>query len=246
MLDRLVEIRLAPRLEPNVDRAELIERRVEIVGLVADRDAGPELAADLHFLFRTGRRQNAGADGAGHLDHARSDSARAAVDEHALAGLQLGLAEQPQVRGDADQCRGGRVFVGNLLGRRIKPALIDRHVLRERALTAQQSLVAPPDPVALAIFGHFGTDRLDRAGQIATDDKRRWQVDGDQTCADVSIDGIDRDRADPDQDLAGLGFWFREVAIDDVLGWANSFNVCGFQNAWLLGPSNHNRWYSFI
>ena len=108
----------------------------------------------------------------------RSDPAGAAVDEHVFAHLQLRLAEQPQVRGDADQRRGRRVLIGDFLGRRIEPALVDRGVLGERSLASEQPLVAAPDAVALAILRHARPDRLDHAGQIAADDKRLRQSTG--------------------------------------------------------------------
>ncbi len=156
----------------------------------------------MHPLAVAGGGQHAGADGAGHLDHARAHPARAAADEHRLARLQLCIAEQTQVGRDAHQRHGGGVLVGDFLGRGIKPALVDGGIFGERPLAAQQPLIAPPDPVAFAIFRRRRADRLDHPGQVAADNKRLRQVHRIHAGADVRIDRIDGHRLDLDEHLA--------------------------------------------
>ena len=135
------------------------------------------------------------------------------------------------MRGDADQRRRRRILIGDLLGRWIEPTFVDCGVLGERALASQQSLVASPDPVALAILRHARADCLDHPGQIASDDKRQRQVCRNQARANVGIDRVERHRGDLDEDLAGGGFWRWQVSVNDVFGRAYPFNVRSFQGA---------------
>ena len=74
-------------------RAEFGKRGFEVAGVIIDRHVGAELAAELHFFVAAGGGDDFSADGPGHLNHGRSDAARAAVDEHFFAHLQIGDAE---------------------------------------------------------------------------------------------------------------------------------------------------------
>ena len=180
------------------------------------------------FSIAAGRGQHLGPNGPGHLDHARADAAGAAVDEHLLAHLQLPIAEQAEMRGDAHQRHRRGILVRDFLGRRIEPTLVDRGIFGERALTAQQSLVAAPDAVALAELRHGRPNRLDHAGQIAADHKRLRQVHRIHARPDVRIDRIDGHRLDLDQHLVVGGFRFGQVAENDVLRWSWLFDVRRF------------------
>ena len=138
------------------------------------------------------------------------------------------LAEQAQVGRDADHRHGGGVLVGDFLGRRVEPPLVDGRIFGERSLAAEQPLVAPPDAVPLAILCRARSDRLDHAGQVASDDKRLRQVHRIHARADVRIDRVDGHCLDLDEDLAFGRFRLRQIAEDDVFGRARLFDVRSF------------------
>ena len=149
------------------------------------------------------------------------------MDEELLAHLQLRVAEQAEVRGDADQRRGGRVLRRDFVGRGIEPTLVDGRVLGERPLAAQQSLVAAPHAVAHAKAFRLGPDRLDRAGQIAAEDERHGQLERIRARADVRVDRIDGHGLDLDEHLGADGLGLGQVAVDDVVGRARLLDIRG-------------------
>ena len=123
--------------------ASSLTRAGDVLLLVVDRCVGAEFAAQFHFFVAAGRGDHAGTDRLGHLHDHRADAAGAAVDEQRFAGLQLGVAHEAEVGGDADQRAGGRRFVAHAVGNRIEPALFDGGVFGERALPAQSPWSVP-------------------------------------------------------------------------------------------------------
>src|SRR5256885_3221497 len=70
------------------------------------------------------------------------------MDKNRLALLQLCVAHESEVGRDADQRAGCRLFVRDVMGRRIQPAFVHCAIFSEGALPAQQALIAAPDTVA--------------------------------------------------------------------------------------------------
>ena len=62
--------------------------------------------------------------------------------------LQLGVAHEAEVGGDADERAGGGRFVAHAVGSWVEPVLVDGGVLGECALPAEQALVGAPDAIA--------------------------------------------------------------------------------------------------
>ena len=139
-----------------------LERLVDVARPVVHHHVGAQLAADLDFFVVAGRGHDAGADGPRHLHDARADPARTAVHEDLLAHLQLGVAEQAEVGGDAHQGNRRGVLKGNFLGNGIEPLLFNGRELGKGALAAQQALVAAPDAIARLQSLYFGANRRRR------------------------------------------------------------------------------------
>ena len=142
-------------LDELAEAARLLEARLLLVGRLAaaahharelvavDDVAGAELAAQVGLL---GGRDDADAVGAGEaaeLEREHAEAAGGAPDEHAVAGLQLGLADQHPVGGEVGQPVGGGLLPGQRgrLGQQLLG--LDLAVLGERA---PGRLVAP-DPL---------------------------------------------------------------------------------------------------
>ena len=117
--------------EVDTDEFAAVQESVDFVR--ADLPA----AAQVGLLDAAHGRDDFRADGPGHLHDHRADPAGAAVDEHRLARLQVGTAEQAQVGRDADQRPGHRQLVLDPGRRGIEPVLVDGRQLREGALPAQ-------------------------------------------------------------------------------------------------------------
>ena len=132
------------------------------------------------------------------------------------------------MRRDANQRHGGSRFLADARRQRIEPPLVDRGVLRERPLPAEQTLVRAPHPVARSETLHRGTDLFDRPGQVAADDERKRERHGNRAGANVGVDRIDRHGPHAHQHLVGGRLGRGQIAIDDVLGGPSLANVSGF------------------
>ena len=95
-------------------------------------------------------------------------------------------------------------LIANISWRRIQPAFIDGAVFGERSLPAHQALIRSPHPIADFASSCVGANRFDRACQITTDDEGLRQLPVVRSVTDVSINGIQRDCADFDQNLRSL------------------------------------------
>ena len=113
-------------------------------------------------------------------------------------------------------------------GMRIEPLLFDGRELGESALAAQQALVAAPDAVPRLQPLDVRANRVDNAGQIATEDERLGQFHGDGAGTNVRVDGIDRHGLDLDKHLRARRLWLRQIAVDDLIDRPGFFNVRSF------------------
>ena len=150
------------------------------------------------------------------------------MDKNRLALLQLCVAHESEVGRDADQRAGCRLFVRDVMGRRIQPAFVHCAIFSEGALPAQQALIAAPDTVARLEPRDAGTDLSHRAREVAADDERRGQRHLNHAGADVRIDRVERDGADFHQALSRARFRRRHVAVEDVFRRAGLIDVGGF------------------
>ena len=82
---------------------ELLEPRIDVFGLVVDRQVGPQLLAQRDLLIAAGGGGHPRADGLGDLHHGRADATAAAVDEQCFAGLQLRSRASSERGRDAGQ-----------------------------------------------------------------------------------------------------------------------------------------------
>ena len=82
-------------VEHDVDAArQLLHLGRPVIVLVEDGVVGAQFAYRLGFVFIAHRREHRGAERLGELDRRRADAARAAMDQHALAGLELAALEE--------------------------------------------------------------------------------------------------------------------------------------------------------
>src|SRR4051812_43595174 len=134
------------------ERARDLEALLLLVGRLAAlaHHPGELVAVDvvhrpqlLHQLALVGAGHDADRVGARHraaLGREHAEPAGAAPDQHALAGLELALADQHPVGGEVDEPVGGRLVPGQVLGAGEELLRLHLRELRERA---PGGLVAP-------------------------------------------------------------------------------------------------------
>lgn len=117
------------------------------------------------------------------------------------------------MRRDAHEGNGGGILVEHVGGRGIQPALLDARELGKGSLPAGQALVRAPHTVAGLEALRLGANRFDNPREIGADDERQRQVHFHHPGANVGVDRVDRDGADPDEHFARARLRLREVAI---------------------------------
>ena len=210
--DDSVEIRLAQRLPPDVDALgrKPLDGGSHILRLVIDRQVGAQVPARRDFLIGARRGDDPRAEDLGHLHHARADAARAAVHEQHLPRLQIGVAHQAELGGDADQRKGHDILVADALGNGMQPAVVHGGEFGEGARAPVRALARRPNPVAhLEIFdARAGLDH--RAREVAPENEGEGQLRRDRAAANVNVNRVHIDRGDLDQALPAGGFGRRE------------------------------------
>ena len=239
----LLEVRFPRRLPPYVHplRHKLPKLGADVLRPVVEGRLRAQLHAGPHFLVRARTAVHPCPKNPRQLDHGGSHAPAPPVHEDCLASLQRSLTAKSQMRRDSHQGSSSSLLVRHPRRRRIGPRLIDRNLLRERSLPPKQSLVAPPDTVALPEMRHLGPDRLHDPGEITADDKRQRDRHRDQTRADVGVNRVHRNRLDPHAYLPALHSGRRQFAELDVLRWASALDEGGFHRASIReirGPGN--------
>ena len=191
-----------------------------VVVLVEDGVIGAERAHRLGLVFGAHRRQHRGAERLGELDRRRADAARAAMDQHAFAGLELPALEEVVPDGEVVLRQRRRAqHVEPLrwrqaLRRRRRAVLGVGAARRERADRIAQ--LPPRDPCAQCRDSARGLE----ARQVRRARRRRIEAG---TLGDVRP--IDARRRDLDQDLAVLGLRHRPRRRHQRLGPARLLDL---------------------
>jgi hypothetical protein len=136
---------------------------LQLLGLEVDEGVGAQTQRGVAVVGAS-CADHLGAHRAGQLHGDRADAARGAVDEDALPGLEVGMAEQGLPGGESgDGQRGGRDVV-DVGGQRGEVAGFDRGVLGQGAVAGPvgQAVHALPDGQAGGAVAEFGDD----AGQF--------------------------------------------------------------------------------
>ena len=126
----------------------------------------------------------------GHLHHARADAPRAAVHKQHLARLQVGVAHQTQLGGDADQRQGHDILVADALGNRMQPALVHGGEFGERARAPLRPLARRPNPVAHFEVFDARADLDHRAGEVPAEDEGERQFGRDGAAPNIDVDRV--------------------------------------------------------
>ena len=148
--------------------------------------------------------EHRGAERLGELDRRRADAARAAMDQHALAGLELAALEE--VVPDGEVVLRQRRGVQHVEALRRRQALRRRHgaVLGVGAARRQRAHRIADLPARDAV-----AERRDRAGGLEARQVRRARRRRIGAGALREIGPVHAGRRDLDQDLAGLGLRHR-------------------------------------
>ena len=85
--------------------------------------------------------------------------------------------------------------------------------------------------IADAQIGHSCADRADYAGEIASEDQRKWCGLAVVIGAHLPVRPVDARREHIDDDLARAGRWVRKIAVFDHLRSAKLVYVSCFHNA---------------
>ena len=169
---------------------------------VPDR-GGPERGQPARVAVG-GRRDDADAPGGRELDRDRADAAAGAEDDQRLAGLQAEVLQHPERR-LADRDQGGRGLKGQRRGLGNRPV--------EQGVLAVPAERRHAEHLVAYGRGGIGPRRVDDARHVPA--RQHRELDGEDAvhppAADLGVDRVDGDRADPDPDLAGP--WLRDVRV---------------------------------
>ena len=130
------------------------------------------------------------------------------------------------MRRDSDQSVGGKILIAERIWRSIKPHRIDDGLLGKRSLTPHQTLIGTPDALADSPIPHMRSDLNDSARKIRADHIRVRQRPKVSPIANISVDRIDRDRVNLDQDRIVVQHRRRYLADFNALRTARISKVC--------------------
>ena len=162
----------------------------DAIGAVVQGKVGTERTSLFAFFVAAVAAGDAGTDRFGHLDDGGTDAAGTTDNEDFFAGLKVAALDKTEVGGDSHESVGGGVFVADAVGSRVEPVFIDDGVFREGALATEESLVGAPNAIADFEASGFRADGFGGAGEIATDDEGRGELDVKKAGPHVGIDGV--------------------------------------------------------
>ena len=189
----------------------------EILGLVVDRDVGPELAAGLAFLGVAGGDEDPGAEGLGELDGAGADARSAAVDEDRLARRQPAALEDRRPDGEEGLGDRRRLLDREPLRDRQRVRLVDLGSIRHSRRRAAGRTTMSPSLKRAAPSPRATTSPATSSPGISVGRARRRRV---LAAALHDVGPVHAGGADLDQDLAGTGNRHRPFRRDQHFGAA--------------------------
>ena len=142
------------------------------------------------------------------------------------AGLQAGVGDETEVRGDPHEGRGRRVAIRHVRRGRVEPAGVDGCELGARALPTEQALVRSPHAIADGEPRDGLAHRHDIACQIASHHERQGQRHRHGTAADVGVDRVHRRRTHPHEHVVGTWSRVGPITHADDVRRAGSFDEC--------------------
>ena len=176
-----------------------------------------------------------GAARLGKLDGDGADTARAGMDQHALAGLHPGGGDERLPCGDGDEGEGGGFDMADRGGFQGHFGRADRHVFGIAAVAADVG--AGIDRVAGFEGGDACADLFDDPRHVPAEGEGQRVVQhlGQIAAPDFPIHRIDRGGDGADQQIVGADFGHRRVFDADHLRGAIVVDAGGFHLAVLSG-----------
>lgn len=158
-LDRVAASTVDDGIKRGLARRQLVEESLLPAGeLVVDAGGGAQLKRSADLVVARAGDKDGGASGDGKAQRHQGDAAADARHQHGGAAARVpvaGLGDERAPGCQARQRQRGRLGIGQMVGRLFNLALVDGHVLLQRALVVQ--LGAAHDAVAAGVLGPVDT-----------------------------------------------------------------------------------------